>query len=311
MVDDEEGGGKQEMVYEVTAEEEKRDRSIETIEREETDGKDREAEGGEAGDGGEERAEGFGAYGGGEVPGGVVGVDGETQTGGGMPGVGGGVEGIEPVAGPGDGGDAPGVAATGTDVEKGVALSPRLAVLLERKSKGGGMKGLERRLARLQGSPVPSQGNCGRLQPRRRSDDLQGDFGWRKGDGGTRGRRRRKLARERALVILQVRSGDLTAKEGAERLGVSRKTYYEWEEQVAQSHGPGVGESASGEAACACGRGEGGASGAVQELEKKLYLAEKTIEVKELLAAYESFGTRALKKTDRSARGDKKDYGDC
>jgi transposase-like protein len=35
-------------------------------------------------------------------------------------------------------------------VEKGVALSPRLAVLLERKSQGGAMKGLERRLARLQ-----------------------------------------------------------------------------------------------------------------------------------------------------------------
>jgi transposase-like protein len=39
-------------------------------------------------------------------------------------------------------------------VDKGVALNPRLAVLLERKSKGGAMKGLERRLARLQGSPV-------------------------------------------------------------------------------------------------------------------------------------------------------------
>jgi transposase-like protein len=39
-------------------------------------------------------------------------------------------------------------------VDKGVALNPRLAVLLERKSKGGEMSGLERRLARLQGSPV-------------------------------------------------------------------------------------------------------------------------------------------------------------
>jgi transposase-like protein len=38
--------------------------------------------------------------------------------------------------------------------DKGVALNPRLAVLLERKSKGGTMKGLERRLVRLQGSPV-------------------------------------------------------------------------------------------------------------------------------------------------------------
>ena len=38
--------------------------------------------------------------------------------------------------------------------EKTVALNSRLAVLLERKSKRGGMKGLERRLARLQGNPV-------------------------------------------------------------------------------------------------------------------------------------------------------------
>jgi transposase-like protein len=39
-------------------------------------------------------------------------------------------------------------------VEKEVALNPRLAVLLERKSKGRAMKGLERRLVRLQGGPV-------------------------------------------------------------------------------------------------------------------------------------------------------------
>ena len=81
------------------------------------------------------------------------------------------------------------------------------------------------------------------------------------------GRRRKrekeqKLARERALVILQVRSGALTAKEGAKLLGVSRKTYYEWEEKSPQSHGPGVGESSCGKTACACGRREGDASGA-------------------------------------------------
>ena len=44
-------------------------------------------------------------------------------------------------------------------VEKGVALNPRLAVLLERKSKGGTMKELERRLARLQGMPLAKQGD--------------------------------------------------------------------------------------------------------------------------------------------------------
>ena len=44
-------------------------------------------------------------------------------------------------------------------VDKGVALSPRLAVLLERNSKGRAMKGLERRLARLQTSPVAKPGD--------------------------------------------------------------------------------------------------------------------------------------------------------
>jgi transposase-like protein len=43
-------------------------------------------------------------------------------------------------------------------VDKTVALNTRLAVLLERKSKGGTMKELERRLARLQGMPAAKQG---------------------------------------------------------------------------------------------------------------------------------------------------------
>lgn len=107
MVDDEEGGGKQEMVYDVTAQ------GGERGEREEKDGKGREDESGEARGGGEERTEGSGAYGGGEVPGGVVGMDGEAQTGRRLPGVGGCVEPIEPVARAGDGGNAPGSTASG------------------------------------------------------------------------------------------------------------------------------------------------------------------------------------------------------
>jgi len=107
MVDDEEGGGKQEMVYDVTAQAQER------RERGEEDGKRREVESGEARAGGEERTEGFGAYGEGEVPGSVVGMDGEAQTGGSMPGVGDRVDGIEPVAGESDGGNAPGITASG------------------------------------------------------------------------------------------------------------------------------------------------------------------------------------------------------
>ena len=52
-------------------------------------------------------------------------------------------------------------------VQKTVALNSRLAVLLERKSKKGGMKGLERRLARLQGSPV-RQGELQEIAPEKK-----------------------------------------------------------------------------------------------------------------------------------------------
>ena len=51
--------------------------------------------------------------------------------------------------------------------EKTVALNSRLAVLLERKSKRGGMKGLERRLARLQGS-LAKQGEQQDIAPEKK-----------------------------------------------------------------------------------------------------------------------------------------------
>jgi transposase InsO family protein len=105
MVDDEESGSKQEMVYDVAPAEHG---SSETTERGETDGR-----AGEVGDGGEERA--IQLYGGGEMPGGAVGMDGETHTRRGLPGIKSGVDYIEPVAGAGDGGDAPGPAAASAD----------------------------------------------------------------------------------------------------------------------------------------------------------------------------------------------------
>ncbi len=40
------------------------------------------------------------------------------------------------------------------------------------------------------------------------------------------------LARRRAEVIVQVQSGLLTATEAARQLGVSRKTYYQWERRA-------------------------------------------------------------------------------
>ncbi len=105
-----------------------------------------------------------------------------------------------------------------------------------------------------------------------------------------------ELARQRALVILQVRSGRLTAKEGAQRLGISRKTYYEWEERSLKAMALALENRPAGRLAAAVDEEKETLRERVQELEKKLYLAEKRIEVKEILAPYGEFRDKESKK---------------
>jgi transposase InsO family protein len=262
MVDDEEGGRKQEMVYDVTAEE-KREGSIGTIQREETDGKDREAKGGETGDRGEERAEGTRPYGRGEVPGSTLGLDGETQTRGGMPGVGSGVEYIEPVAGAGDGGDALGLAAP--DSGDGEDSSLELA----------------------------SCGIIGAEEQERRDERIGAAFGATPGESGqARGTAAGNCTREKGLMVLrEISYGGKAAQErfdGAEPkactgAGAGDSPGTQWSPngkgrgetaggiaqnvlrvggEVFKSHGPGVGESCCGKAAYAQRPGEGDPAGA-------------------------------------------------
>jgi transposase len=111
----------------------------------------------------------------------------------------------------------------------------------------------------------------------------------------------RKDARERASIILQVRSGTLTATEGAERLGISRKTYYEWERRALRAMARALENHAPGRPSVPLDAEKLDAEKEelqrkVRDLEKKLYLAEKTIEVKDLLSAYETFQAAGAKK---------------
>jgi transposase len=46
------------------------------------------------------------------------------------------------------------------------------------------------------------------------------------------GQRQHSEARQRAELIVKVRSGLISATEAARRLGVSRKTYYKWEKRA-------------------------------------------------------------------------------
>jgi transposase len=105
-----------------------------------------------------------------------------------------------------------------------------------------------------------------------------------------------ELARERALVILRVRSGAMTAKQGAQALGVSRKTYYQWEERALKAMALALENHVAGRPCVSTDEEKETLRQRIRELEKKLDLAEKALEVKELLAAYEEFRHGGAKK---------------
>jgi len=105
-----------------------------------------------------------------------------------------------------------------------------------------------------------------------------------------------ELARERALVILRVRSGAMTAKQGAQALGVSRKTYYQWEERALKAMALALENRVAGRPCVSTDEEKETLRQRIRELEKKLDLAEKALEVKELLAAYEEFRHGGTKK---------------
>jgi transposase len=115
-------------------------------------------------------------------------------------------------------------------------------------------------------------------------------------------RRRRKRgeeqerARQRALVILKVRSGAFTATQGAQVLGVSRKTYYEWEEKSLQAMALALENQPAGRPPAPVDEEKEALRERVRELEKKLDQAEKKIEVKELWGACEELRCTGSKK---------------
>lgn len=96
-----------------------------------------------------------------------------------------------------------------------------------------------------------------------------------------------ELARERASVIFAVRSGRITAEEGARRLGVSRKTYYEWERKALEAMTEALENKAPGRPALPHDEEKERLQEKITELENELFVAKKTVEVRNMLHAYE------------------------
>lgn len=107
-------------------------------------------------------------------------------------------------------------------------------------------------------------------------------------------------ARERMMVIMKVRSGELSATAGAALLGVSRKTYYEWENKALAAMTKALADQPTGRPVEYVDPEKEALQHQVKDLEGQLYLAKQTIEVKNLLRAYDEH--RAKKKTKHEKR---------
>jgi transposase InsO family protein len=256
MVDDEEGGGKKEMIYEVGAKGEEKDRSIK---KEESDGQGGEAEGGEVRNRGQERQEGFETFGRGEVSGGALGMDGETQTRRGLPGVRGHMEFIKPVAEPGDGGDAPGATAPGSGGERS-SIEPASCGIVGAEEQGRGDERVGATFSPTPGEPGQTRGVAGDCS-REEGLTIFKEMG-----DGRKGTWTQEGEGEKACAGAGV--GDspgaqwsLNGKGGSNAPGGIAQDVLRVGGEVPESHGLGVGEPSCGEAPCVCGRGEGNATG--------------------------------------------------
>jgi len=105
----------------------------------------------------------------------------------------------------------------------------------------------------------------------------------------------KELARKRTAVVFAVRSGQITAEEGAHRLGVSRKTYYEWERRALQAMTEAMEDKTPGRPSVPQDEEKQRLQDENAELRNKLFVAEKTVEVRDMLHAYELHNAKTKK----------------
>ena len=95
----------------------------------------------------------------------------------------------------------------------------------------------------------------------------------------------REQARQRAEMILKVRSGLLSATEAAQALGVSRKTYYKWEKRGLAAMLEGLCERNSGRPASPGDGEKEELKRTMETMEKDLQRQEQRQSIRDLLRA--------------------------
>jgi len=91
------------------------------------------------------------------------------------------------------------------------------------------------------------------------------------------------LARQRAQLIMQVRSGVLSAQEAARQLGISRKTYYKWERRALAAMVEALGNREQGRPPLPIDPEKEALKRQAQELQAKLEVLEQTERIRQRL----------------------------
>jgi transposase len=90
---------------------------------------------------------------------------------------------------------------------------------------------------------------------------------------------------QRAALILQVRSGQLTAEQAARQLGVSRQTYYKWEQRALQAMLSALEDQPKGRPKGESDPEKEALQLRVQELEEQNQLFQEREELRDLIMA--------------------------
>jgi transposase len=91
------------------------------------------------------------------------------------------------------------------------------------------------------------------------------------------------LARERAQLIIEVRSGVLSAQEAARQMQVSRKTYYKWERRALVAMVEALGNREQGRPRQLIDPEKEALRRQTQELQAKLQVLEQTERIRQAL----------------------------
>ena len=91
------------------------------------------------------------------------------------------------------------------------------------------------------------------------------------------------LARQRAQLIMQVRSGLLSAQQAARQLGISRKTYYKWERRALAAMVEALGNREQGRSPRPTDPEKEVLQHQTEELQAKLQVLEQTARIRQAL----------------------------